>query len=138
MKKVPQDICVPIPARRFDLRRRRYQMLKMWYGDERAVVEISAHTAQPKKIDLLLDDVLGRIRRPENGIIIRMKGQWSSIIGSMFSRFCEPESLRDGVLTLKVKHSALLVELKPSSDLICKKINTVFGENVCREVRLRV
>lgn len=134
-----QDDCARIPPgkRGKTLRRCRYQMLEMWYGRERAEVEISAHTCQVREMGGLLDEVLGRIRRKENGIIITMKGQWEKIVGTMFARFTEPEALKDGVLTLKVKHSALLVELRPSCDLICQRINSVCGENVCREIRLR-
>ena len=134
-----QDNCARIPPgkRGKTLRRRRYQMLEMWYGRERAEVEISAHTCQVREMGVLLDEVLGRIRRKENGIIITMKGQWEKIVGTMFARFTEPEALKDGVLTLKVKHSALLVELRPSCDLICQRINSICGENVCREIRLR-
>lgn len=136
--KDAQDICVPISLRRKALRRQRYQLLEQWYGRERAVNEIAAHTAQPKKIDSLIEDVLGKIRRPENGIIIRLRSQWNNVVGSMFARFTEPENLKDGVLTLKVRHSAMLVELKPSCDLIRNKINQISGREVCREVRLRV
>ena len=87
---------------------------------------------------ILLDEVLTGINRPENGLLIRIKTQWAKIIGPNFSRFCEPESLREEILTLKVRHSALLMELKPSCDIICRKINRELGENVCKEIRLTV
>jgi hypothetical protein len=137
MKK-PQDICVPISLRRKVLRRNRFQLLSAWYGDERAAVEISAHTASPQSISTLLDAELARIRRPENGMVIKLRSEWNSVVGNMFSRFTEPETLRDGILTLKVKHSALLVELKPSCDIICAKVNKILGNGSCKEVRLRV
>ena len=138
MKKNTQDIYAPIPAKRSGLRRRRFQMLAMWYGTERAENEISAHTAMPKSISEVLDAELAGIRRPENGMVIRLRSEWSSVVGSMFARFCEPETLRNGILTLKVKHSALLVELKPSCDIICTKVNKILGENSCKEVRLKI
>lgn len=138
--KMEQDICSPLPPGRPGLgkRRRRYSDLAAWYGAERAVVEISAHTCQPEKIDVALDNILSRIRRPENGVLITLRGQWSSIVGTMFAKFCEPELLREGVLTLKVRHSALLAELRPSCDLIIKRVNSVIGEDTCKEIRLRV
>ena len=138
MKEKVPDICTPIPPRRYGSRRNRYEMLEQWYGTDRAKVEISAHTCQPKKLDILLDEVLTGINRPENGLLIRIKTQWAKIIGPNFSRFCEPESLREEILTLKVRHSALLMELKPSCDIICRKINRELGENVCKEIRLAV
>ena len=135
---VTQDICVPIPAgkRGKKLRRRRYYLLESWYGRERAELEISAHTCQPRQLDLLLENVFNSIRRPENGIVINLRSQWEKIVGSMFARFTEPESLKEGVLTLKVRHSALLVELRPSCDLIRRRVNEISGSEVCREIRL--
>ena len=137
MKKT-QDICAPIPAKRSGLRRQRYQMLAAWYGNERAEREMSAHTAEPELIGKLLDAELGNIRRPENGTVIKLRSQWPQIVGAMFARFTEAESLRNGVLTLKVKHSTLLVELKPSCDLIRDRINSLFGENTCTDILLRI
>ena len=136
----PEDICKPIPPgkRGLSRRRRRYQMLKMWYGQEFADSEISAHTCQAKDFNEVLDSVLSRMNRPENGILITLHAQWEKVVGSMFSRFTEPESLRSGILTLKVRHSALLVELKPSCDLIRRRVNEVAGKEVCQEIRLQV
>ncbi|MBR7121271.1 MAG: DUF721 domain-containing protein [Lentisphaeria bacterium] len=136
----PDDICQGLPPcqRGLSRRRRRYQMLKMWYGQERADFEIAAHTCQVKEFNTLLDNVLIRMNRPESGIVIQLHNQWEKIVGSMFARFTEPEALRDGVLMLKVRHSALLVELKPSCDLIRRRINEISGKEVCREIRLCV
>ena len=128
----------PLLPRQLGKRRNRYAMLAQWYGPERAAVEISAHTCQPRKIDFLLEDILVKIRRPENGVLLTLRSKWSEIVGSMFAKFTEAESLKDGILTLKVRHSALLVELKPSCDLIVKRVNEVVGENTCSSVQLRV
>ena len=127
-----------LPPRNLGKRRIRYSMLAQWYGDERAEVEISAHTSQARRIDTLLDDILVKIRRPENGVLLTLRSKWSEVVGTMFAKFTEAESLKDGVLTLKVRHSALLVELKPSCDLIVKRVNEVIGENTCTAVQLRV
>lgn len=132
------DNSSPLPPRKFSKRRERYTMLAQWYGHERAAVEISSHTCQPRKIDTLLDDILVKIRRPENGVLLTLRSKWGDIVGSMFAKFTEAESLKDGVLTLKVRHSALLVELNPSCDLIVKKVNEVMGEDTCTAVKLRV
>ena len=131
------DMTIRIPARLTGKRRVRYSMLAGWYGSERADVEISAHTCQPKEIGALLDEELKKILRPENGILLKLRGEWGKVVGSMFARFTEAESLKDGVLTLKVRHSALVAELRPSCDLIVKRVNETVGENTCREVRLR-
>ena len=90
------------------------EMLSLWYGRERASVEITDHTHQPCRIGVLVDDVLAGIRRPENGVLVTLRANWNKLVGGGFARFTEPVSLRDGVLTLKVRHSALLMELQPS------------------------
>ena len=135
-----QRLTAPIPPGKAGkgARRRRYSMLAAWYGKERAAGEIAAHTAQPEKFDSLLDRVLEEISGRDKEMLVRLRRDWPRIIGGTFSRFCEPAVLREGVLTLKVRHSALLVELKPSCDLIRQKVNSVIGEEVCREIRLRV
>lgn len=119
-------------------RRNRYSMLEMWYGEKRAATEIAAHTFQPRPAGELLDDFLRNIRKSDSGIMVRLRAEWSNIIGAAFSRLCEPDSLKDGILVLKVRHSALLVELRPSCDIICRRINSVIGENTCREIHLTV
>ncbi len=136
----PGKICIPLPPgeRGRSRRRRRYQMLEMWYGRERAENEIAAHTCQAQKFEAVLDNILAKMKRPETGTVIQLHNQWDKVVGSMFARFTEPESLRDGVLTLKVRHSALLVELKPSCDLIRRRVNEISGKEVCREIRLQV
>ena len=126
----------PLPPRRHDLRRRRTEMLTMWYGEARAAVEIAAHTAQPKSISSLIDKELARLHSPESGALIQLRTHWSELLGAGFSRFTEPLSLRDGVLTLKVRHSALLMELQPSQDLILKRIHSRF--DIVTSIKLTV
>ncbi|MBR2344414.1 MAG: DUF721 domain-containing protein [Lentisphaeria bacterium] len=128
----------PLPARQYALRRRRMELLTLWYGRERAAAEISCHTRQPQEISVLINDVLSNIKRPENGILIKLRADWGKLIGSGFSRYTEPVALKNGVLTLKVKHSALLMELQPSLDLIQDRINRELGENTCQDIKLTV
>ncbi len=128
----------PLPPRSRYLRKRRFEMLAQWYGKERAANEIASHTVQPQNIGVLLDDILGKIRRPENGNLIKLRSNWRTFAGNSFARFSQPDSLRDGVLTLKVRHSALLLELQPSLDLLRENINREIGQEICREIRLTV
>lgn len=135
----PDDgLSARIPPRRADLRRRRFGLLASWYGQERAELEIAAHTAQPRRIGDLIDVELARIRRPEQGQLIKLRTVWPQIVGGNFARFTEPSVLRDGVLTIKVRHSALLMELQESRDLLRQRVNTQLGGEVCSSVRLTV
>lgn len=134
--KSPEASEAPLPPRRSGLRRRRTEMLTMWYGAERAAVEIAAHTAQPKNIVDLIDSELSRLRRPENSAFIQLRTHWNEIMVSGIARFTEPLSLKNGVLTLKVRHSALLMELQPSLDLILKRVQTKF--DIVTSIKLTV
>ena len=127
-----------LPPKSRYLRKRRFGLLAQWYGEERAAREIALHTAQPESIGTLLNDILGKIRRPENGTLIKLRSNWGKFSGSSFARFTQPESLQNGVLTLKVRHSALLLELQPSLDLLRENINRELGETLCKEIRLTV
>lgn len=119
-------------------RRRRFDLLASWYGPERAEREMSAHTMQPRSIGSLVESVLVGVRRPENGLLIGIRSRWPEIMGGQFARFTEPVALRNGVMTLKVRHSALLQELRESLDLIRERVNARMGREVCSAIRLTV
>ena len=122
-----------VPPRSYGKRRTRYGLLASWYGDERAQVEIAAHTAHPEAIGKLIDTVLLEPEsRNKSSAVAALKSKWSSIVGA-FAAFTAPKQLRDGVLTIEVRHSALIVELSPSKDIFLKSINKVSGE-ICRDI----
>ena len=125
-----------IPPRRYGDRRNRYQMLASWYGKNFADTEIAAHTAQPRKIDAVLDDILAKVRRRDNGLLLQIKSRWQELIGSGFARFVEPAALKEGVLILQVRHSALIMELQPTLDLVKTRIDDKIGAGICKEIRL--
>ena len=52
----PQGI--PVGRKGRYKRRERYNLLASWYGEERAAVEISAHTFQPIAIKELVQEVM--------------------------------------------------------------------------------
>lgn len=135
MKQNPDSLV--IPPRRSDIRRRRRELLNCWYGETRGAVEIAAHTMQPQSIGDLVASELARIERTEIATLIQLRDAWSELIGKGFSRFTEPHSLRDGVLVLKVRHSALVMELTPSLDIILKQVNSRFP-GICASIKLTV
>ena len=123
-----------IPPRNYGKRRIRYDMLAMWYGHERADVEISAHTSQPEAISGIIDEVLMESRKRNNpGAIAALASRWSEVVGNMFASCCTPVVLKDGTLTVQVRHSALIAELNMSKDLMLKAVNRVSG-GICREI----
>ena len=114
----------------------RYQMLSAWYGSERADVEIIAHTCRPELISGVLDDVLSQVRDQGAGVVVTLRSQWSNVVGATFAGFCEPEDFRDGVLYIKVRHSALIAELSPMSDMFISAVNKLLTAPArCKSVR---
>ena len=119
-------------------RRRRFLLLSQWYGPERAEVEMAAHTVQPRSAKELIGEELSRILRPETRAVIRLRSMWDTVVGGNLAKFTEPATLNDRILTLKVRHSALLMELRESGDMIVRRVNDALGEEVCSAVRFTV
>ena len=84
----------------------------------------------------MLDGVLEQFSSADTGVYLKLEKEWQRIAGAQLARFASPESFRDGVLTLSVRHSALIAELTPSLDLIRDKVNQALGQDLCTGVRL--
>lgn len=123
-----------LPPRSYNQRRARFELLSSWYGDERAQVEISAHTVQPENIATIIDAVLLEPAKKNNtGSIALLRSRWSEIVGNSFASFTAPHTLNNGKLVVHVRHSALIVELSHSKDIFLKAIKRVAGD-VCNEI----
>lgn len=116
-------------------RREYYQMLRNWYGAERAAVEISAHTPQAVELSNVIDSVCSDIRSPEVAHFIELESHWEKIAGPA-ARLARPARLHEGVLYLEVPHSALIRELAPSLDLFQRRIASCLGDGVCASIKL--
>ena len=125
---------IPIGRRGNFKRRERFRLLASWYGDERAAVEISSHTFQPTAIKELVNEVmLEPGKRNNSNVIAGLQAQWKQLVGGSFSAYTAPKSLRDGILVIEVRHSALIAELAPLKDLFVKAVNKL-SDNLCHEV----
>lgn len=137
MNKTPERLSpqgIPVGRKGRYKRRERYNLLASWYGEERAAVEISTHTFQPMAIKDLVQEVMLEPGRGNNAnIIAGLQAQWKELVGGCFAAYTAPKSLRDGKLTIEVRHSALIAELSPSKDLFIKAVNKL-SENLCSEV----
>lgn len=116
-------------------RREYYQMLRNWYGAERAAIEISAHTPQAVELSSVIDSVCSDIRSPEVAHFIELESHWEKIAGPA-ARLARPARLHEGVLYLEVPHSALIRELAPSLDLFLRRIASCLGDGVCASIKL--
>ena len=117
-------------------RRRVYSLLSDWYGQERADSEIAAHTGTPRPLGDILQEISGEVLNGDAADFAKIDAVWEEIAGKTVARFARPLGCRDKVLTLGVRHSAMVTELRPSLDLLKEKINLELGENFCRDIRL--
>ncbi len=117
-------------------RRKHFGLLKEWYGEERASMEIIAHSGKPIPFDEVLENVCRQFRSPEVTAFITLDSNWEKIAGAAFARFTRPSGIRDGILYLEVRHSGLIRELTPSLDLLLTQVAAAIGDNLCQEIRL--
>lgn len=114
----------------------RYLLLKDWYGKEYAKTEMAAHTSQPMDINSIIQQECECVTAPEVSLFLQLECCWQEIAGEQFAVYAKPVRLRDGVLSLEVRHSSLIRELAPSLDLIKKRIDKRFGPQVCNLIKL--
>ena len=124
-------------SRRKELRerRKRFGLLSDWYGEDFARTEIAAHTTAAYDLADDMTALLAEVSTRENTAYIDLAANWSSFVGA-FSRLATPGGVKDGVLLLNVRHSALLRELQNISDIILPKLAERYGEGVFKDIRL--
>ena len=81
---------------------------------------------------------MAQLETPEARALRRLREMWPSIGGVWLANMTVPEDWRDGVLTLAVRHSALLRELRQSLELIREAVSKQMPEVPCTEIRLTI
>ena len=117
-------------------RRKVLPLLNSWYGRERAAVEFSAYTQEAVNIADVVSEVCRNLADREVREFIRISTRWNEIIPGKLAACAQPARLQEGVLSLEVRHSALIRELAPSLDLFLARIAAAVGEGICKEIRL--
>ena len=128
---------------RFNLRmrrkhRERFGLLREWYGDDFAAVEVTEHVSHPVTLQRSIAELMAGAAAPEVMALQQLRMQWPEIAGGAFSKFTLPGSWKDGVLTVEVRHSALLRELRPSLEIIREAVKRRFPNVDCSEVVLTI
>ena len=128
---------------RFNLRmrrkhRERFGLLREWYGDDFAAVEVTGHVSQPVTLQRSIAALMATVESPEARALRQLRERWPGIAGRDFARFAVPASWTNGILTLEVRHSALLRELAPALDLIRDAVQRSLPEVACTEVTLTI
>ena len=116
-------------------RRKKFNLLADWYGEDYARTEISAHTPAFHSLSDDLDCILEDISTKENAAYIDLAANWQQF-GGAFAKLATPGGVREGVLMLEVRHSALLRELQNISEIIIPKLNERYGEGVFKDIKL--
>ena len=118
--------------------RERFGLLREWYGDDFAAVEVAEHVSHPVPLQRSVAELMAGIEVPEVMALQRLRMQWPQIAGGDFSRFALPCAWKAGTLTLEVRHSALLRELQPSLELIRAAVKQHFPGVDCDEIVLTI
>ena len=120
------------------IRSRRLSLLKDWYGEEFSATEIAAHISQPHTMQNSIRAVMAQLEKPEERALRQLRAAWPQIAGEVISRFAVPAEWHDGILTVEVRHSALLRELKPSLELLRESIGSQIPDCACTEIRVSI
>ena len=105
-------------------RRELEDMLSEWYGSRFAANEITCRTDGPRKLTELLENVLESKLTPGHLQAVKLREEWSEVIGSPLNKYTRFTAVKDGVAFIEVKHSAFLQELrkKEVSASFCNKL----------------
>jgi predicted nucleic acid-binding Zn ribbon protein len=114
-----------------------YSLLSAWYGRERAKNEITAYTPKTVSAGDVADKILKKTISPDLLKTIRITESWGDIVGAQIAKVSSPLSFKKKVLYIQVNHSVWLRELTtgPAKGMILKKINALYGEKYCREIK---
>ena len=128
----------PFNRRLRKLHRERLGLLKDWYGEEFAAAEVAAHVSTPVPLGEGVRKLMGALETPERRILRILRDNWDETVGPAISKLAEPLSWNDGTLTVEVRHSALLMELNPSLELLKTAVNAKLTDAECKEVKLAI
>lgn len=125
-------------SRREQFKRRRelLPLLRSWYGRERGSLEMMAHSPDAVNAAEVMQELCENLIDRDVALFITIDTHWKEIIPGKLAACAKPARFREGVLSLEVRHSALIRELTPSLDLFLARIAAAVGEGECKEIRL--
>ena len=131
---------MPIPPskyREYAEREELKSMLEEWYAAKEATIAIIDHDKKICTLNELNENFLKKNLSSNIHAQIELASKWEDIVSPQLAALVKFSSLAEnGVLFLEIRHSAFLrEELLKSSDLLLNRINSRFGENICKEIR---
>ena len=117
-------------------RRKKYNtleaILKDWYGDDFGGHEVAAYLPDLVHIKEELDIVLNGALGPQEYKLLDLKKNWENLVGGQVAKVSEPVSIKNKVLTIEVKNSIWLMELKNfHKPLVEEKVKSFCGNDFC-------
>jgi hypothetical protein len=101
-----------------NFRRRNYkdysseQLLRDWYGEELAKLEIESQQLPTKKLEVVLDNVLEYLDKEDNTLLRRIIDHWESMVGSEIKHNAMPRRIQNGTLFVEVTNAAWRFQLE--------------------------
>ncbi|MBE6367678.1 MAG: DUF721 domain-containing protein [Lentisphaerae bacterium] len=93
-------------------RRELEDMLREWYGNAYAAVEITCRTDEPQKISKSLDKLMQSRLSSSALLTVQINENWDKLIGPPLNRFCRLAAIRDQAVIVEVSHPAFLIQLR--------------------------
>ena len=85
-----------------------------------------------------IDRILARTGSAHGVNEARLGEAWRALAGDAIASHCEPESLKDGELRLRVLQPSMRFHLEQIKPLLLRKLRAEFGEDAIRTVRFVV
>lgn len=120
------------------MHRERLDLLSEWYGRDFASTEVAAHISSPVLLGQGIKRLMSALEAPEKRVLRILREKWPETVGESIAKLTEPLEWKDGVLTLEVRHSALLRELRPSLELLKNAVNSHLSGLECSDVKLTI
>ena len=111
-------------------------ILKDWYGDDRAQTEMAHYCPDSLKIDQLLDGIMDRAVPADVRTFQTVKENWSTLAGKQLSRVSEPIAIHDGIVEVAVSHPAWIREMQGQvKEMLIANINRQLGSKLCTDLK---
>jgi len=83
-----------------------------------------------------LEEILARVSTAKEAVDVeRLREAWRALAGEMIASQCQPEGLRDGVVTLRVLQPSMRFHLEQIKPMLLRRLRSELGEDQVRAVR---
>ena len=91
-----------------------------------------------RKISEVLPEVLGDFRLGEQALMLRLQASWQEVVGRQIATQAKPGRIDNKVLTIYVRHSIWLAELKSYEQEILAKVQRCLSARDIQRICLRI